>query len=244
MPIELPPPPEPVPVATEANAYCTDEDIAIETNDFPSLVPPNQIDAYGTDGTILSVNPWILTSESSDFAASAIRPASLVYLTQPEDIWGPDPGEVFAVSGINPADVHSLTLRRIGQAAGQGEPPGFRNADIGGISFSIKTMMPQIRNATSEIDRNFGISAFLAVNGDIVPADWQKINRMCIDLTLANRYLSISQTTTAPGAIDVWLVKSDRYRKMYEAGAANLTMAASAGQVSNTNRKYKRMLRL
>jgi hypothetical protein len=244
MPIELPPPIEPVPALTEADSYCTDEDIAIETNDFPSLVPPNQIDAYGTDGVIRLINPWVLSSESSDFLANAIRPASLVYLTQPEEIWGPDPGEVFAVSGLDPADIHSLTLRRIGQPAGQGEPPGFRNADIVGIAFSIKTMMPQIRNATSEIDRNFGISSFLAANKDIIPADWQKINRMCINLTLANRYLSISQTTTAPGAIDVWLVKSDRYRKMYEVGASTLTIAASAGQVSNPNRKYKRIYRL
>jgi hypothetical protein len=244
MPIEIPPITLPAPIPGEADAYCTDEDIAIETNDFPSLVPPNQIDAYGTDGTIFQTSPWVLISESSDFAANAIRAASLVYLTQPEDIWGPDPGEVFAVSGLDPADIHSLTLRRIGQAAGQGEPPGFRNVDIGGITFSIKTMMPQIRNATAEIDRNFGVGAFQAANGDIVPDDWRKINSMCIDLTLANRYLSISQTTTAPGAVDVWLVKSDRYRKLYESKAATLTITASAGQVSAPNRKYRRIYRL
>jgi hypothetical protein len=245
MPIEIPPIVQPAPVPGEANAYCTDEDIATETNDFPSLVPPNQIDAYGTDGTIIQTNPWILTSASSDFVANAVQPASLVYLTRPEEIWGPDPGEVFAVVSADPADVHALTIRRIGRAPGQGEPPGYYNQDVSGIEFTIRTMLAQIREATAEIDRRYGISEFLTnAKSDIVPADWQKINRMCVYLVLAKRYLSISRTTTAPGAMDVWLVKADRYRKLFEEEASSLTIETAAGQISAPNRKYTRLFRI
>lgn len=244
MPIEIPPVVEPAPIPGESNAYCTDEDIAIETNDFPNLVPKDQIDAFGEDGVIYQARPWDLTSPGADFVANAVRPASLVYLTKPEDIYGPDPGEVFAVAAPDPDDVHTLTLRRIGRAAGQGEPPGFRDRDVIGITYLIKTMLIQIQEATSEIDRDFGISQFLKTSGSIVPEDWLHINSLCVYKVLYKRYLSLSRTTTAPGAVDVWLVKSDRYRSLYDAEAASLRLTAPSGETSSPNKRYRIIKRI
>lgn len=244
MPIEIPPIVLPAPIPGEANAYCTDEDIAIETNDFPELVPPNQIDAHGSDGSIFQADPWGLVSPSSDFVANGVRAASLIYLTAPEDVYGSEPGEVFAVAATDPLSAHTLTLRRIGRAAGQGEPPGFRDRDVTGIAFSIKTMLIQIQEATSEIDRDYGVSKFLNTTGAIIPEDWQKINRMCVYLTLAKRYLSISRNTVNPGAKDVWMDKSDRYRQMFKDEAANLTISTESGETVAPNRKTKRIFRI
>lgn len=243
--IAIPIVPTPTNPATERLVYCSDEDIAVETMDYHFLCPRDQLDAYGTDGVIHADDPWGLTSPTVDFARNAVQSSTIVFLSTPEAVWGPDPGEAFAVDTVDPVDPHRITLRRKGRGVGMGDPAG-QGVEIAGITFNILSLRSQIIRATDIIDDRFNISAALAAEtGQVLRStDLGRINRLCVYLVLTHQYMSISKGTTTPGAKEVWSEKSKYYQSLFDIDSDGMTVYMSNQEPTRRNRRYGRLWRL
>jgi hypothetical protein len=229
---------------TERNIYCTDEDIAVETEDYYFLCPRDQIDAYGTDGYIAADDPWALYSSVVDFGQNDVQPSTIAYLSTPDTVWGPDPGEAFAVSGVDPGTTHRVVLRRKGRGDGIGDPPGI-GVEILGVTFTILSLRPQIIKATDIIDDRFGVSAALANDptAAVDPVGLKRVNRACVYLVLAHQYMSISKGTTTPGAKEVWSEKSKFYQSLFDAQSVGMSIYLDDQNATGRNRRFSRMRR-
>lgn len=226
-------------------AYCTDCDVAEETPDFRALCPPDDIDAYGTDGVIFPVNPWVLISESVDFESNKVVPGKVIYLRQ-DPYYGTDPGEAFAVHRVLPTDPHALELRRKSKATpGDGEPPGDRVATITGIEFDILTLQGMIEKASNEIDDRYNISGYLAARPGAVLTDQDL--RILSDLTvytvLERRYMAISKGTNIPGAKEVNSEKSRQYAMRRQEVEGKATLHFTSGERIGRDRRWKRIVK-
>jgi hypothetical protein len=140
--------------ATIPTSYATDEDIALRASaDFPLLCPRDQKLAAGTDGAFLSSDPWTLTSASVNFNAQGVAAGQVVQIEAAGVGQMPAAECLVAVTTAT----GSVTLRRKGQPAGIGMPPGPAEG-LGGVRFKVTTLGPQIALASADIDRRFGIS--------------------------------------------------------------------------------------
>ena len=131
------------------NVYCTDEDIAIRCgSDFEVLAPDDQTLAEGTDGVFDAGDLWTLASATVDFYSQGVMPGHVILLTAPRANFKGS-GRLFAVSAVD--SILGLTLRRLGKAAGVGQPPS-PAAGLTGVAFRIQTLDPQIVSACYEIN--------------------------------------------------------------------------------------------
>lgn len=134
--------------------YATDEDIALRASaDFPLLCPRDQKIASGSDGAFPASEPWTLTSASADFLAVGATAGQVVQIEAPASGQMPAPECLVVVS----AAPGSVTLRRKGEPAGVGMPPGVAVGPAA-VRFRIATLAPQIALASADINRRFGIS--------------------------------------------------------------------------------------
>ena len=131
------------------SAYATDEDIAIRVPaDFLALCPKDQVAAAGLDGVFLPDDPWTLRSPTINFTEAGVSPGQVVRLTGKAG-FGVQ-GDLYAVERVGPG---GLTLRQKGQAPGAGRPPAVGS----GVEFVIRTLIPQIQQATADLNCRFGI---------------------------------------------------------------------------------------
>lgn len=138
---------------TLAAVYCTDEDIALRIlDDFAVLRFDSQLVARGEDGVFASGSPWTLTSASVDFLAQGVHAGQVIHLTAPRSQFRND-GQFLAVSTVGS---NVVTLRRLGKAAGYGQPPA-PAAGLTGVAFSIATFDSQIDAASYDANKLFGI---------------------------------------------------------------------------------------
>jgi hypothetical protein len=220
--------------------FCTDVDIAEESPDFRALCPPDDMDAYGTDGTIDPELPWVLTSATVNFAANKVQPGKVIYLRK-EGVYGTDPGEAFAVHSQAP-DAHSLTLRRKSKTAPEdGEPPGSRTDPIIAIEFDILTLQRMIEDASNEIDEKFGISRALGLRPgqQLADQDALLLRKRTVYTVLKYRYLAISRGTTVPGAKEVNQEKSNMYAQRIIEMDADMLIRFSTGEGVQRHRPYR-----
>jgi hypothetical protein len=218
---------------------CTDEDIAIETPNYRTLCPSDAIEAYGKDGTIDPSDPWKLTSATVNFASNNVRPNTVIYLIQPEDVFGPDPGDSLAVSRIDPDDPHSLILRRKGKAEGEGDPPGTGAGAVVGIEFEILTLASQIAKASREVDDELGISDAIArrPGGVLMAEDAEMLSERVVCKVLERRYMAVSKGTDTPGAQEIFLVKSKYYADRGRELETRLSLRFTTGEPAVRVRK-------
>jgi hypothetical protein len=138
--------------ATTPIPYATDEDIALRASaDFPLLCPRDQKLASATDGVLFASAPWTLTSATVDFQALGVAAGQIVQLERAGQMAAI---ECLVVVGTAPG---SVTLRRKGQPAGVGMPPGTASG-LSGVTFRVATLGPQIALASADVNRRFGIS--------------------------------------------------------------------------------------
>lgn len=141
-----------------SSVYCTDEDVARRAwGDYAALCPPGQKLAAGTDGVFYADDRWTLASASADFLAQGVAAGNVVRLSQAQgagSAFAPG-GELFAVASVATGQV---TLRRLGQAAGVGQPPA-PAAGLTGVVFSVPTFGPQVDVASYDANQFFGIDA-------------------------------------------------------------------------------------
>jgi hypothetical protein len=170
--------------ATIPPPYATDEDIALRASaDFNLLCPRDQKVASGSDGAFSTSAPWTLTSASADFQALGVAAGQIV------QIRATGPAEDLVVVGTAPG---AVTLRRKGQPAGVGMPPG--TAGPSGVKFHVLTLGPQIALASADINHRFGISNGLypGHSGSEL-ADPTELRDAVVLTVLSRQYLAVSR---------------------------------------------------
>ena len=133
--------------------YACDEDIAIRSyGAFGVLVPTSNTLAFGTDGVILSADPWTLTSATVDFEAQGLKVGHVVLLTKPTTTFR-GVGRYFAVGSVLG---NSVTLRLCGKTDGIGQPPA-PSGGLTGVEFRCLTFDPEIESTSYQINQEFGL---------------------------------------------------------------------------------------
>lgn len=166
--------------------YCTDERIAAHApGDFVQLCPRHQRLASGVDGQFIDPDLWILHSDALDFEARGIAEGEVIQLQQPEGLYSGNAG-VLAVASVSGKDA---TLRRLGLANGEGEPPGPAGGTMG-VAFLITTMKPQIGNASRQLDRSYKIGEQW---GTLSEDDKDQVRDACAYWVLWHQYLAMAR---------------------------------------------------
>jgi hypothetical protein len=181
--------------ATISTTYATDEDIALRASaDFALLCPRDQKVASGSDGVFSPATPWVLTSATADFQALGVMPGHVVQV-QAAGAGQGSTADCLAVVGTAPG---SVTLRRKGQSAGVGMPPG-PSTGGGGVKFQVTTFGPQIALATDDINRRFGITNGLYPGrSPSVLSDPGELRDAVVLTVLYRRYLDASREVAGP----------------------------------------------
>ncbi|HWE37720.1 MAG TPA: hypothetical protein VG406_14225 [Isosphaeraceae bacterium] len=182
-------------MSTLTIVYAADEDLALRASaDFAILCPADQTLAAGTDGAFTPDDPWTLRSSSVNFAAQGVAAGQVVQLTRPITAF-PPPGEAMVVAAVAAG---SVTLRRKGQAAGVGQPPG-PSSGLVNVAFTIATLGPQIESASYELNRRFGIDDLIAGRRAADLYDPREIRQATVLAVLARQYLAMSRATGDQG---------------------------------------------
>ena len=176
--------------------YATDEDVALRASaDFALLCPRDQKLASGTDGYFDASDRWTLRSAATDFEAQGVSPGQVVQLLGPAATFRP-PGESLIVSAVVGS---SVSLRRKGQAFGQGQPPAPASG-VMGVEFLVATLTPQIAAAGREVALRLGVSDAASGRsaGDLLdPADLRDVVVLAV---LRRQYRDMSRETGGTGA--------------------------------------------
>lgn len=202
--------------------WCNDEDLAVRAlADLDDLVPRHQSIAAGTDG-VIAAGAWTLSSATVNFSDRGVAQGHVVDLwgnsgTHAADRFGTESRTYWmAVESANGA---ILTLRRVGLAAGVGEPAG-TTAAITAVKFSIPTLTPQIERASRQLNHRFEIDASRVgrAPGDLYDPD--DLREACEALTLRELYLAHARQATN----DAWKMKAELYGQEFEAALARLSV--------------------
>jgi hypothetical protein len=164
--------------------YATDENIAIRAGgDFAPLCPTWQKLAAGSDGSFAAGSPWVLYSPTVDFEAAGVQAQHVALLRKPTTAFRGS-GEFLAVDG---AAANTITLRRLGAAPGQGQPPA-PAAGLQGVDFFIATFDPQIEEASFDLNRRLAIDPLVAGRTPADLYDLRDLRQACVLTVLSQRY--------------------------------------------------------
>ncbi len=173
-----------------AIVYATDEDVAIRAmGDYSTLCPESSMVAYGTDGVFTGVDRWTLTSASVPFTDNGVAVGNVVRLAAPQPPYKGG-GWHLAVSAVS---ANALTLRRIGQATGDGHPPG-PIGGLGGITFEIKTFAPQIEQVSYDLNQQYGIDPDMAIVAPTALADLRQLRQATVLTLMMEMYIIANRT--------------------------------------------------
>ena len=191
-------------------SYATDEDIALRASaDFSALCPRDQVLASGSDGVFLASDPWTLTSASVDFSAFGLEPGQVARLTRPVASFGAS-GDLYVIQAVSTG---AITLRRKGQAAGVGQPPG-PSGGLTGVEFAVRTLGPQIQLASFDLDHRFGIDDRVVGRRSLDLYDPQQLREAVVLTVLYKQYLDQSRQFSGPSdAPDDWYAAKARIAK-------------------------------
>jgi hypothetical protein len=217
-----------------ARLYATDEDIYIASSgDYTYLVPQGNVVARGTDGVFAADPPrgsWILTSASADFEVQGVADGMVCQITAPLNVFkSPDLCIVSSAVGS------SLTLRRPGLDAGEGDPPG-PIAGIAGVTYLIATLRPQIEHATFELNNAIGIDETVAGRTYADIREPRELQSACVSLVLWRQYLAAARNSTK---WDDSMAKAKMYEQDYKSIVARLTITFTAGDSTSSFRQLR-----
>lgn len=180
-------------------AYCTDEDIAIKNpGDFLAIIPSDQRIADFTDGVIVG---WALSSITANFATRGAAAGMLVHLKKPSS-YGVS-GDLLIVDSLVGG---VMNLRRKGFATGEGEPP----APLTGITGSVLTARPQIRDASYNLNKLYGVDDLWYGRRYLDLYDPAELSDVCAMMTMYQLYLSEARRSTKD---DHWWAKAAMVKK-------------------------------
>jgi hypothetical protein len=162
----------------------TDEDVILEAPmDFAVLCPRDQRLAWGVDGVFASEDRWRLQSASVDFEGQGLTAGSVVQLLGPSAYFKP-PGEALVVESVSG---NTVELRRKGQGAGVGQPPGPVEG-LTGVEFVVTTLGPQIARAAGDVERRLGLGA-----GELSEEDREAVRGVVALVVLSRQYMAMSR---------------------------------------------------
>lgn len=181
-------------MSTLTTVYANDEDVALRAaGDFALLCPRDQKVAAGGDGAFAASGRWTLTSASVDFEASGLAAGQVVQLLGPTSAFRP-PGESLVVVA---AASGALTLRRKGQAAGVGLPPG-PIGGLGGVEFLVATLGPQLEAASYDLNRRYGIDDLVSGRRSSDLYDPREVRDATVLTVLYRQYSAMSREAGNP----------------------------------------------
>ncbi len=186
--------------------YATDEDIALRAPaDFMLICPRDQKVAVGVDGVFSPGNLWGLSSTTVDFQGRGVEPGQVIQLSKAGSGLRPD-GEAFVIVSAVPGEV---TLKRKGLPIGEGEPPSPPEG-LTGVDFLIKTLRPQIGQASYELNHRFGIFSGFNVGGVSPIVDTRELRDAAVLIVLSRQYFAMSRELgTGPnGVSDTFAAKA------------------------------------
>lgn len=187
---------------TVSAVYATDEDVVLRASaDFVMLCPRDQMVASGLDGVFESADRWTLSSSTVDFEGQGVARGQVVQLVGPPAGFGP-PGELMVVESV---DAGSVLLRRKGQGAGVGQPPG-PVSGLTGVEFVVATLGPQIKRVCDDLNRRFGIDERRVGRRSVDLADPGALRDAAVLGVLHGQYLDMSRE--AGGTSDVFAAKA------------------------------------
>jgi hypothetical protein len=205
--------------ATIPTVYATDEDIALRASaDFTLLCPRDQKVASGSDGVFSPATPWLLTSATANFQALGVAPGQVVQI-QVAGAGQCSTADCLVVASTAPG---SVTLRRKGQSAAVGMPPG-PSTGVGGVRFQVLTFGPQIALAADDINRRFGITNGLYPGrSPSVLSDSGELRDAVVLTVLYRRYLDVSREVAGPS--DSFAAKAEAIKAELDDLLARLTL--------------------
>lgn len=194
--------------------YTNDEAIVVRcgTGDFPSLAADSDRLAWAKDGVFAPSDRWTLTSASNDFEAQRIHSGHLLQLTFGSTTATGVTSEWLAVESVAG---HAITLRRIGKLAGEGLPPG-PIAGLGGVTFLVKTLDPQIESASWDLNTRFGIDSLVTGRAVSDLYNLRELREAAVLTVLVRQYTALSRFSAESqtgGAVDVFGTKAKNYRQ-------------------------------
>jgi len=166
--------------------YCNDEELLVAASgDFWNLCPSWQKVAFGTDGYFNADDQWTLNSTAIDFAAQGVQPNYVVMLSQGSGI-----GDFLAVDSVTG---NSIVLRRpyMNLYAGQPYAPA---VGLSGVKFEIRTLSPQIEEASYELNRRFTIDPVIFYRSPERIYDLRDLRMATVWTVLYNRYNQENRT--------------------------------------------------
>lgn len=178
-------------------AFATDEEVCLRAlGDFDRLRPADQLRAGGNDGAFSAGDRWTLASASAaaGLAAGSVEAGMVARISLPGQGVAPDV-QFLAVAS---ASSSGLALRRLGEPAGVGQPPG-PAAGATNLKWVVATMKPQLLRATFELDQRFGIdeAVYGARTADLYDPD--ELKAACV-LTVLWKLYQAEATTGSPTA--------------------------------------------
>lgn len=178
------------PVPPAPQPYCTDESILIRVpGDFIAICPSDQRMALGLDG-VTDATGWLLTSPSVDFSTRGIQPGMVCLLSGGKPAIKP-PGEAMIIASLSGP---GLVLRRRGMASGVGDLPGGA-ANLTGLTFNLPTLLPQIRKASYDLNRRYGVDDLVYGRRQVDLFDPQEVEDACVLTVLVNQYFAQGRQT-------------------------------------------------
>lgn len=167
----------------------TDEDVILEAPaDFSLLCPKDQRLAWGVDGCFTPEDRWTLQSTSVDFEAQGLVAGHVVQLLGPSANYKP-PGEALVVESVSGK---TLVLRRKGQLAGIGQPPGSVEG-VAGVEFVVTTLGPQIERASEDVGRRLGMDAGGYSLAALPVSDQAAVRDVVVLTVLCRQYMAMSR---------------------------------------------------
>lgn len=188
-----------------STVYATDENIAIRASgDFVPLCPDWQKLAQAGDGQFAAGSPWVLTSPTVNFEAAGVTSQHVILLRRPNTVFRGS-GELLAVDS---ASGNSVSLRRIGNTAGGGQPPS-PPGGVSGVDFLIATLDPQGEEATFDLNRRFGIDPDVAGRAPADIHDLRDLRQACVLTVLAQRYAAETRGDQGDFALKLNVVRQE-----------------------------------
>jgi hypothetical protein len=188
--------------------FCTDENIALRCqDDFTRLAPEANRLSHGSDGSLSEVDPWLLTSASTDFAALGVAAGHVVWLQNPVGVRGghlSPSGDILAVSSVSGS---TLTTRRIGMDAEMGYPP-CPPGGVSGVLFTVKTLAPQIEEVSYEITQKYAMFSWITERAPGELTEARQLRKLCVEMVLRDRYFDMAKQNDAN---DLWLMKAKQF---------------------------------
>lgn len=177
--------------------------------DYDDLRPENQTLASGRDGGFTALDRWTLTS-AADFAAQGVAAGNVARVNLPGQ-GSVSSVQFFAVAASAPG---ALTLRRVGDAAGAGQPPS-PGGTVGPLVYVVNTLRPQALRATQDLEARYGIDDRVSGRRFADLYDPAALRDACV-LTVLWKLCQAEATSGSPtakeGASAAWFAKAAGYR--------------------------------